>query len=602
MLSLYQLFVFFVMMVFVASLVPNKKIRLLIVGLLSILMSLEIASVYMTNTLIDYRFYNHLNLDIILEQGFQFIYQIFIILFIYVLLIKIVYSLSSLLSLALGFKGRIAMSMYLMILLSLPYSMFRELYYVHQIIDAKQKPFKEALNALGISQKYYITPSELQASSAKNIIVISIESLEQNFLGNEIFDNLTPNLTALSKKWTFYDNMYASKGGGWTAGSLYSYQVGIPAYFKGQGNAFFQGITDVNITGLGHVLSKAGYDARYLVGNAEFAGMKDLLQAYKIKVISQNNCIGKGYDKSARCGLHDYDLFKEAKEQLKDFRKNPNKHFALFLSTINTHFPHGIYDKRMENFVKPRKEGVAFAVSAVDYLIGDFISYLKKEKLLKNTAIFIFPDHPLMGSRGSIINKLKTKKRKIYMITNINEQNLAKKTSQRLYQIDMTKMIIEGAGIKTNAKFLRDFIPISDYDKFLNKHRVDLTILNTASIIKKDFTQGIKIYIKDAKLIISSKDNNKIVFDLNTSAEVFDITLNHQMVAIEKKKIEEKELFLPLRYDEKFKRLHLFIKTKEAKLHKAYFGKTYKDEFTKKELDEKTKSIIYTKEEIKWMN
>jgi hypothetical protein len=40
-------------------------------------------------------------------------------------------------------------------------------------------------------------------------------------------------------------------------------------------------------------------------------------------------------------------LFQEAKLQINEFQKDSNKPFTLFLSTINTHFPKGIYDKRM---------------------------------------------------------------------------------------------------------------------------------------------------------------------------------------------------------------------------------------------------------------
>ena len=600
MLIFHALFVFFIAIVFFTSLVhKQKKIYISVfIALLSLAFMMELSSVYMTNTLIDYRFYTHLNMEMAIEQSFQFGFEIFIAILFYFLLCFSIYIFSMWISMLFTKKTQIIISITLLGILSFPQGVINEVYHIYEMLYAKEKRFGQALQNLGIAKEAYISPSQLQAIKGKNIIVISLESVEQGFLTNDSFDNLTPYLTALSKEWTFYNKMFTSGGGEWTAGSLYSYQVGIPAYFKGQGNAFFQGISAVNLTGLGHVLSKAGYDARYIVGNAEFAGMKDLLKAYKIQVISQNNCISQIYDKTAKCGLHDYDLFQEAKKQIQDFKRMPHKPFALFMSTINTHFPNGIYDERMEKFVKKRKDGVRFSVSAVDYLVGDFLAYLKTQHILEHTAIFIFPDHLLMGSTGENIKKLKEKARRIYLITNIKEASLPKNTQERLYQIDLPQMIINGARIKTNAKFLSDFIPHKNYDTFLNAHKVDLTILNSASLIKKDFTQGIHIHLQDKKLLITS-GSYKITFNLeesNVEVNVFDITFNQEMVSISKEEISLNERFLPLRYDERYKRLHLFIEVKKHKLIQASFGKTYKNEFKMKLAEEE--NIEYTKEEI----
>ena len=86
--------------------------------------------------------------------------------------------------------------------------------------------------------------------------------------------------------------------------------------------------------------------------------MKDILHAYGIQVVSQNNALGK-YPK-VHNGFHDYDLFQEAKLQIKEFQKDEDKPFALFMSTINTHFPKGIYDQRMEQFISKNEDNIEF--------------------------------------------------------------------------------------------------------------------------------------------------------------------------------------------------------------------------------------------------
>ena len=45
-------------------------------------------------------------------------------------------------------------------------------------------------------------------------------------------------------------------------------------------------------------------------------------------------------------------------------------------------------------------------ISSADYLLGDFFEFLKKEQFLENTAVFVFPDHFLMGKYGEMYKKL----------------------------------------------------------------------------------------------------------------------------------------------------------------------------------------------------
>ncbi len=67
-------------------------------------------------------------------------------------------------------------------LLLIPHGILNETYQLYKILSAKEKGFSQALNDLNIPPDLYITPDQLIAESGKNIIVISIESLEQGFL------------------------------------------------------------------------------------------------------------------------------------------------------------------------------------------------------------------------------------------------------------------------------------------------------------------------------------------------------------------------------------------------------------------------------------
>ena len=227
----------------------------------------------------------------------------------------------------------------------------------------------------------------------------------------------------------------------------------------------------------------------------------------------------------------------------------------------------------MARYVPNRENNLEFSISAVDYLINNFIDYLKQENILDNTAIFIFPDHLLMGNTGPTVKKLRESERRLYLITNISEDQLPKKTHSVLYQIDLPKMILNGASIKTNAKFLTDFIKSDDVITYLNTNKIKLTTLNTASVTKKDYQNGIDIKVSNNKLIISSDSSQiKIRLHKNQESEVFDITFNPEMVLLEYQKSNSENALLLSSYDKKYKRLHLIIYIKDGKIDKAYLG------------------------------
>jgi len=591
---LYQITICLIFLLFISSKIKKNILRKLFSIVASFFLTIEISAVYMTEKFVDYRFYNHMNLNAISGQSFQFGVQIVVFTILFILMSILFYFASKKISDSTIRRNRffIPVALTSFVLLSLPNGIFNETYKIYEILNAQEKGFNQALIDVGIPPEKYITPGQLIAEKGKNIIVISIESLEQGFLGKAL-DNIAPNLSRLSTEWTFFNKMPVGYGGNWTAGSLYSYQVGMPAMFKGRSNENFRGVTSVKLTGLGHILNKAGYNIKYLVGNAEFAGMADILHAYGIPVISEKNTIDK-YPNVPN-GLNDYDLFREAKLQIQKLQKNKNRPFALFMSTINSHFPNGIYDRRMEQFIPKRENDLEFSVSAVDYLVNDFLIYLKENNLLKNTSVYIFPDHTLLGSTGPVHKKLAKSKRQLYLLTNVDEKKLPQRTSDTIYQINLPRIILAGANIKTNAKFLADFIKIKNINDFIDKNRVKLTTLNNASLTRNNFQNGISIFTKDGELFVKSSEDI-VKFKLSPDKEVFDVTFNPEMILIRKRKTDLESAFILYGHDNQYKLLHLIITLKNKKIHIAYLGNkklagSYK----------KGRRIKYSKEEVHFL-
>ncbi|MFY0603354.1 MAG: sulfatase-like hydrolase/transferase [Flavobacteriaceae bacterium] len=347
------------------------------------------------------------------------------------------------------------------------------------MLNVKEQDLSSAFQNLNI--KNYVLPKDLKVEKGKNIIILSLESLEKGYLDGKL-SHLTPNLNALKKEWNYYE-MKQNSGSEWTSGSLYTYLTGMPAYFGVHGNDIFQKAYHSNITGIPHVLKKVNYNMTYISSsNAEFSGTQELLHTFQINKIIDQSFLGKSF--------RDKDVFDEAKKEILNYTSKEEP-FALFISTVDTHFPNGIYDKRMEKYISPKSTDLEFMVASLDYMIGSFINYLKEKNVLSNTVIYIFPDHLKMGA-PIIFND--HNERSLYIITNANRSSL--KNTDSLYQVDLPKIILDGAEIKHNARFLADFI-IGDKNQFIKNNSEEITALNTVGIQRFNSSQHTPLKVSE---------------------------------------------------------------------------------------------------------
>lgn len=330
----------------------------------------------------------------------------------------------------------------------------------------------------------------------KNIIVIFLESYERGYLSNKMA-HLTPNMRSLMNRWTYYD-MQPTPGSSWSNGSLYTCLTGFPSFFDSGVNATFQSTYHSYITGIGHIFKKAGYDLTYIIKDARFTGTQDMLHTFQFNNIIDQSVLGER--------VRDKDLFEKAKEEIRQKTKQ-DVPFALFLSTIDTHFPNGNYDERMETYITPQNSDLEFMVAAVDHMVGDFVSFLQRENVLSNTVLYIIPDHLKMGS-GSIFEG--TGKRSLYIITNAPRENFRLPDPGRLYQIDMPKIILDGASIQHNAHFLTDYAP-EDKIKFIKENKFNITALNIAGVNRINYKRNYVIPVKTKHYARYANDTSRYI-------------------------------------------------------------------------------------------
>jgi phosphoglycerol transferase len=427
----------------------------------------------------------------------------------------------------------------------------RNIFDVVSIVSTTNSGFTSSLSSLGIPPDQYVYPEDVTAQKGKNIIVISLESLEKDYL-EERFGHLTPNLRRFTETMTYFD-MPQSPGSDWTTGAIYTLLTGVPAFFPGHGNQIFLKSKSIQLTGISHVLKKAGYNISYLIGNAEFGGLKELLSTYGISVKSARD-FGEDYPSIPSFGVHDKDLFNEVKKSVM-MSKAKGEPFALFISTISTHHPNGIYDKRMEKWVGKQDSNLECMVASVDYLLGDLLNFLEKNQILANTSIFILPDHLIMGKTAPVLRYF-SKNRGLYLITNAQADKLSYRSSEKIYQMDLPKIILQGAEIKHNAKFLTDFIKGRNIKKFIEDNKKKIFALNMASLKKVTWSGDISITLNsdgsitfksnDAKLFIKNSELKRkpiqmLVFNDDMRLKT---NLSVTLKALSKFRFEKKFLYL----------------------------------------------------------
>ncbi len=504
--AVFQLACLLVVFIVVRALIPiaNKILALAISAVFGILFAVQFSSVILTGNVADYRFYENFSLTDATSVSKFFGAELLYIILALLLATLTIHVLSK--TIQRNFSKKlipVAALVIGLVAMSFNGGIVNNAYDTLRLKFAGSATFEDALSSLKIDPNAYVSKSEIKATAGKNIVVLSLESFEKGYLGGRL-GHLTPNMTRLANEGTLYD-MRQSPAGGWTSASLYTFISGVPAFFGLHGNSVFQNNYENKLTTLADVLISADYDIQYFIGNKEYSGIDDMLKTFGFTVKSEKD-FETQYEKLV-WGIHDKDLFEEFKKELGK-KKGSGRPFALFLSSISTHFPNGVLDKRLEEVLPPQPSNLEFMASATDYLVGDLIAFLEKEGMLSNTVFYIFPDHLLMGNTSSVISDFD--ERSLFLLTNADPKTISTPEDKPITQIDLAKTVLEGAQVQHNAKFLTDFIPETNKNAFLNKHNADILRLNDAALKTFNCKDGITVEIDQTTNTFIAKNSEGI--------------------------------------------------------------------------------------------
>ena len=322
--------------------------------------------------------------------------------------------------------------------------------------------------------------------SNKNLVILFMESFEQNFLDEKHFPNVAPNLRQLTKQGEFYSNVRMVEGSSWTMGGIHTALCGSPQIYSVRANKLFKTVNFSNLVCMSDILKLANYQQIYLGGEFKtFAGKSYFLTLHGYdKVYGDKEIFSElkvNEEDKWGWGAKDKEVFELAKIKYKQL-SNTKKPFNLTISTIAPHAPVGIFDKRCKNSTD---NSTLNAVQCDDELLADFLNFLKQQPNYKDTLIVILPDHLLMSSNASeLLNNVG--KRFLYVLL-LNTGTVGEFKNQILYT-DLPTVILDKLNIKHNGKFLLQNYNNKSTDervKFINDNVEKIRAFNNKTIAQE---------------------------------------------------------------------------------------------------------------------
>jgi lipoteichoic acid synthase len=264
------------------------------------------------------------------------------------------------------------------------------------------KPFKETKDVLA--------PFFNIQSEKPNIVIIMVEGLGSDFIGNNSYGGFTPFLDSLTSKSLYWENFVSNTGR--TFGVASSLLASLPYGEKG----FLELGTLPSHISLLSVLKANDYTTSYYCGDdSSFDRKINFLEYNEIDNVTDIKKFGPGYVKTKEnsggfsWGYPDAEIFRKTLSEL-DSKKTPRLDVIM---TLSNHEPFDfpskeVYLKKVDNILNTnrRVDGIKEEVGTykdifaallyTDTSIKNFIEAYSKRPEYKNTIFIITGDHRLI--------------------------------------------------------------------------------------------------------------------------------------------------------------------------------------------------------------
>lgn len=272
---------------------------------------------------------------------------------------------------------------------------------------------KQLINAYFIKSdlfdENYINPKTASYTfpeKKRNLIFISLESLENSYLSKELGgnmdENLMPELTELAQEGIVFSDTDGKFGGPqqapgtqWSCASLVNMTSGLPMKMPNEPNSYG---TDGNFLPgaytMMELLRDNGYQQSMMMGSpAKFGGLDFYFGNHGCESIMDYRwALKEGKippDYKVWWGYEDEKLYEFAKEELTNLGES-GQPFSFIMETADTHRPGGFVT---EDTPQPYPSSYANAVAHSTSETVKFVRWIQQQPFYDNTTIVMIGDH-----------------------------------------------------------------------------------------------------------------------------------------------------------------------------------------------------------------
>ncbi|MFA5484985.1 MAG: sulfatase-like hydrolase/transferase [Candidatus Pacearchaeota archaeon] len=362
--------------------------------------------------------------------------------------------------------------------------------------------------------QHYRSPYIEQINTTKNLVFIYLEGLERTYFNEDVFPNLTSSLKEIESESISFININQDEYSGHTIGGIVATQCGIPLVSLSYNNEM-QGMDAFleNAVCLSDLLSKEGYYLGYYNGaRITFSGKDKFLKTHNFdEIYGEQEILSTLRDTNYknRWGIYDDTLLGLAYNRFLSYSKE-KENFALFLLTLDTHFPEGFISRSCENMsYGDGKNPMLNSVKCSDYLIGQFVKKIRDSEFSNNTIIVIVSDHLSMPNTATDL--LKELDRKNLFLINLPNQKEEIKNNNFGLTLDVSPTILNYLGFEGELGLGKNLNKIEN--KSENDLRVNF-ILENLNSLKPYFLrfwnfprlkENLNIYLKNEKISIDKR-------------------------------------------------------------------------------------------------
>lgn len=238
----------------------------------------------------------------------------------------------------------------------------------------------------------------------KNIVYIYLESFSRNFTTK--FENLTPNINALSNRLEFSNINQINNGASITLEGLFASACGYPYSVTIYGEKK-EKYTDLmgakpnfknsNMICANELLKKLGYYTYFIKGaSLEFQNTRGFLEYMKYdEMQGKEELLKRGAKSLNEWGVDDDEMFEFAFDDFLRLSQSKDKFLQVVLN-VGMHVPSGFISKKCENLkYLDGSNSMLNAAKCTDFLVGEFVNKIRASKYSKNTIIVMQSDHLL---------------------------------------------------------------------------------------------------------------------------------------------------------------------------------------------------------------